>query len=266
MLSCSSMEPSSSKKPTSKRKGGSGTSRGGGGGDAINIRVAVRVRGGLDPKASVLRVRGNELTVVGGGGAGPSGAGGQSSFAFDYCYGPDSTQSQVYDDVGTQILDHAFEGYNGTIFAYGQTGSGKSHSIMGSPTQLGIVPRLAVELFERVAAAPSSHSFEVTATYAELYNEVICDLLTPGKSGLKIRQHVSTGIYVEDLTEVQVCSHEEIEKLIAEGNKARQVAATRMNERSSRSHAIFTVRAPADAPRADGRSALGGRSRRSRAQ
>merc|ERR1719487_3122267 len=112
---------------------------------------------------------------------------------------------------------------------------------MGSPQALGIVPRLAVELFQRVADAPTGASFEVTATYAELYNEVISDLLTPGNSGLKIRQHVSSGIYVEDLTEVQVSSHEEIERLIAEGNKARVVAATRMNDRSSRSHAIFTI-------------------------
>merc|ERR1712185_207832 len=125
---------------------------------------------------------------------------------------------------------------------------------MGTPTQLGIVPRLAMELFERVHAAPATASFEVTATYAELYNEVISDLLTPGNSGLKIRQHVSSGIYVEDLTEVQVSSHEEIEKLIAEGNKARSVAATRMNERSSRSHAIFTIMLRQRLPEDNGRS------------
>ena len=205
-----------------------------------NIKVAVRVRGGLPPEQGrALRVTGDSVDVLG---AGPSG--GPLSFTFDYCYGPEATQVEVYEDIGGQILDHAFEGYNGTIFAYGQTGSGKSHSIMGSPGQLGIVPRLAVELFERVAAVAASAaqaSFEVTATYLELYNEVIHDLLTPGNTNLKIRQHVSSGIYVENLTEVQVASHEEIERLIAEGNKARMVAATRMNERSSRSHAIFSI-------------------------
>ena len=211
----------------------------GGSANAQNIKVAVRVRGGLTASEAnrALKVRGQELSVMG---AGPSGS--PMDFAFDYCYGPDATQLEVYDDIGGQILDHAFEGYNGTIFAYGQTGSGKSHSIMGAPGQEGIVPRLAVELFERISNFTSERaSFEVTATYAELYNEVICDLLTPGNTGLKIRQHLSTGIYVENLTEVQVQSHEEIERLIAEGNKARQVAATRMNDRSSRSHAIFTI-------------------------
>jgi len=222
--------PATLRKPSAKRRSSNA------GDGSVNIKVAVRVRGGLDAKSSVVSCRGNELTLAGAGAKGEP-----TTFAFDHCYGPDSTQEQVYEDLGGQILDFAFEGYNGTIFAYGQTGSGKSHSIMGSPAQLGIVPRLSVELFERVRDAPASASFEVTATYAELYNEVIMDLLTPGNTGLKIRQHVSSGIYVEGLTEVQVSSHEEIERLIAEGNKARQVAATRMNERSSRSHAIMTI-------------------------
>ena len=204
----------------------------------------MRVRGGLDLAApSILNVAGNELFVQ----SQPP-----ASFAFDHLYGPDATQPEVYNDVGAKVLAAAFEGYNGTIFAYGQTGSGKSHSIMGTPHDLGIVPRLAVELFQRVADAPAGASFEITATYAELYNEVISDLLTQGNSGLKIRQHVSSGIYVEDLTEVQVSSHEEIEKLLAEGNKARSVAATRMNERSSRSHAIFTIMLRQSLPEGDG--------------
>ena len=212
--------------------------------DTCNIKVAVRVRGGCEGAGpSNLRVDGNELLVQ---------SGQPSAFAFDHCYGPEATQPEVYDDVGRKVLDAAFEGYNGTIFAYGQTGSGKTYSIMGTPLELGIVPRLAVELFQRMDDAPAGATFEVTATYAELYNEVISDLLTPGHSGLKIRQHVSSGIYVEDLTEVQVCEHEEIEKLIAEGNKARQVAATRMNERSSRSHAIFTIMLRQQLPEADG--------------
>ena len=67
---------------------------------------------------------------------------------------------------------------------------------------------------------------------------MLCDLLTPGNQGLKIRQHIKSGIYVENLTEVQVTSHNEIERLINEGGKARATAATKMNERSSRSHAV----------------------------
>ena len=155
--------------------------------DSQNIKVAVRVRpssptpSSSSSNPSPLLVDGNELFVT---------TSQPASFAFDHCYGPSSTQLEVYEDVGGKVLDAAFEGYNGTIFAYGQTGSGKSHSIMGTPQQLGIVPRLAVELFERVNAAPENATFEVTATYAELYNEVISDLLKPERSNLQVRCRV----------------------------------------------------------------------------
>ena len=208
------------------------------GGEHVNIKVAVRARPlgeGLEGEGTLLFDGATQLSLVH-----PHG-GQRSDFSFDHVYGPKATQAQLYDDLGRQILDCAFEGYNGTIFAYGQTGSGKSHTIMGTASDLGIIPRLGADLFERVEQAGESCSCVVTATYLELYNEVVCDLLSPGSHGLKIRQHLKTGIYVEDLTEVQLSNQSELERLITEGNKARQVAATRMNERSSRSHAIFTL-------------------------
>ena len=208
------------------------------GGEHVNIKVAVRVRPlgeGLEGEGTLLLDGATELSLVQ-----PQG-GQRSDFSFDHVYGPKATQAELYDDLGRQILDCAFEGYNGTIFAYGQTGSGKTHTIMGTTSDRGIIPRLGADLFERVEQAGESCAFVVTATYLELYNEVVCDLLSPGSQGLKIRQHLKTGIYVEDLTEVQLSNQSELERLITEGNKARQVAATRMNERSSRSHAIFTL-------------------------
>ena len=205
-------------------------------GTEMNIKVAVRARPPEPPGSeSMLEFDGNSVTETGAGGE-------RSTFAFDYAFGGDATQQEVYDGLGRPILDYAFEGYNGTILAYGQTGSGKSHSVMGSADDLGIIPRLSVELFERIEQAPPGVSFVVSATYLELYNEVICDLLNPGSQGLKIRQHIASGIYVEGLTEVQVSSFYELQRLITEGNRARATAATRMNERSSRSHAVFTVR------------------------
>ena len=204
-------------------------------GTEMNIKVAVRARPPRPPGSeSMLEFDGNSVTENAGGE--------RSTFAFDYAFGGDATQQEVYDGLGRPILDYAFEGYNGTILAYGQTGSGKSHSVMGSADDLGIIPRLSVELFERIEQAPPGVSFVVSATYLELYNEVICDLLNPGSQGLKIRQHIASGIYVEGLTEVQVSSFYELQRLITEGNRARATAATRMNERSSRSHAVFTVR------------------------
>ena len=154
-------------KAKSKKKASAKPLKTSGHGDSVNIQVAVRVRPlpGANSAERLSAIDGNQLTIKGT----PNGQ--PEKFIFDYLYGTDATQVQVFEDLGTQILDHAFEGYNATIFAYGQTGSGKSHSIMGTGADVGIIPRLAVSLFERVREAEDA-SFEVTATYLELYNEV----------------------------------------------------------------------------------------------
>jgi hypothetical protein len=74
----------------------------------------------------------------------------ERDFTFDYCYYTDTTQDQVYNDIGAPVINQALDGFNGTIFAYGQTGSGKSHSMMGSEQQKGIIPRLNDDLWLKV--------------------------------------------------------------------------------------------------------------------
>lgn len=170
-----------------------------------------------------------------------------------------ASQQQVYQDLGIEMLEHAFEGYNVCIFAYGQTGAGKSFTMMGKnePDQQGIIPRLCGELFERITAATSPTSamrikprFTVEVSYMEIYCERVRDLLSPKKSqstnvgsshNLRVREHPIMGPYVEDLSRLLVTSYDDISRLIDEGNKARTVAATNMNETSSRSHAVFTI-------------------------
>lgn len=170
-----------------------------------------------------------------------------------------ATQQQVYQDLGIEMLEHAFEGYNVCIFAYGQTGAGKSFTMMGKneADQQGIIPRLCGELFERITAATSPTSasrikprFTVEVSYMEIYCERVRDLLSPKKSqstnvgsshNLRVREHPIMGPYVEDLSRLLVTSYDDISRLIDEGNKARTVAATNMNETSSRSHAVFTI-------------------------
>ncbi|XP_041378535.1 kinesin-like protein unc-104 isoform X3 [Gigantopelta aegis] len=175
------------------------------------------------------------------------------SFNFDYSYWSHTTpedpnfatQKQVYDDIGLEMLDHAFEGYNVCIFAYGQTGSGKSYTMMGrnEPGQEGIIPQLCEDLFERVKKHKNDHvQFSVEVSYMEIYCERVRDLLNPSnKHSLRVREHPLLGPYVEDLSKLAVQSFEDIKNLIDEGNKARTVAATNMNETSSRSHAVFTI-------------------------
>lgn len=177
---------------------------------------------------------------------------GQKVFAFDRSYWSfnkaDShyaEQHHLHEDLGKPLLDNAFQGYNNCIFAYGQTGSGKSYSMMGYGKEHGIIPMICQDMFERIGGItqgdPNTRC-TVEVSYLEIYNERVKDLLNPGTKGnLKVREHPSTGPYVEDLAKLVVGSFQEIENLMDEGNKARTVAATNMNATSSRSHAVFTL-------------------------
>ncbi|KAL8342351.1 hypothetical protein RB598_003980 [Gaeumannomyces tritici] len=173
------------------------------------------------------------------------------AFAFDRSYwsfdksAPNyAGQSNLFDDLGKPLLDNAFQGYNNCIFAYGQTGSGKSYSMMGYGKEIGIIPMICQDMFKRIGDMQKDPNLKCTVevSYLEIYNERVRDLLNPSTKGnLKVREHPSTGPYVEDLAKLVVGSFQEIENLMDEGNKARTVAATNMNETSSRSHAVFTL-------------------------
>jgi kinesin family protein 1 len=185
--------------------------------------------------------------------AGKGGAkdGGQKVFAFDKSYWSfdknDSNyagQDSLHEDLGKPLLDNAFQGYNNCIFAYGQTGSGKSYSMMGYGKEAGVIPKICQDMFQRIGELQQDKNLicTVEVSYLEIYNERVRDLLNPSTKGnLKVREHPSTGPYVEDLAKLVVSSFNEIENLMDEGNKARTVAATNMNETSSRSHAVFTL-------------------------
>jgi kinesin family protein 1 len=176
---------------------------------------------------------------------------GAKTFAFDRSYwsfdrdAPNyAGQDNLHDDLGKPLLDNAFQGYNNCIFAYGQTGSGKSYSMMGYGAEYGIIPKICQDMFERITELQKDKNLSCTVevSYLEIYNERVRDLLNPSNKGnLRVREHPSTGPYVEDLAKLVVQSFSEIENLMDEGNKARTVAATNMNETSSRSHAVFTL-------------------------
>ncbi|XP_070692302.1 kinesin-like protein KIF13A [Pempheris klunzingeri] len=173
-------------------------------------------------------------------------------FAFDHCFwSMDESnvpkyagQEVVFKCLGEGILENAFQGYNACIFAYGQTGSGKSFSMMGNGEQPGLIPRLCCSLFERVHTEENEgHTFKVEVSYMEIYNEKVRDLLDPkgSRQSLKVREHKVLGPYVDGLSQLAVTNFEDIEVLMSEGNKSRTVAATNMNEESSRSHAVFSI-------------------------
>ena len=164
---------------------------------------------------------------------------------------PDSSgkyadQSLVFETLGKQILDNAWEGYHCCLFAYGQTGSGKSYSMVGYGANKGIVPISCEEIFKRIAnnKDPAIH-YEVEVSMLEIYNEKVQDLLVPinkrPPSGLKIRESKALGVFVADLTKYPVSSYEEISNKMEEGYQNRTIGSTLMNNTSSRAHTIVTV-------------------------
>ncbi|XP_062822091.1 kinesin-like protein KIF1B isoform X5 [Anolis carolinensis] len=219
-----------------------------------SVKVAVRVRPfnsretGKESKC-IIQMQGNSTSILNP--KNPKEP--PKSFSFDYSYWSHTSsddpcfasQSQVYNDIGKEMLQHAFEGYNVCIFAYGQTGAGKSYTMMGKQeeNQAGIIPQLCEELFEKINDNSNAEmSYSVEVSYMEIYCERVRDLLNPkNKGNLRVREHPLLGPYVEDLSKLAVTSYTDIADLMDAGNKARTVAATNMNETSSRSHAVFTI-------------------------
>ena len=180
----------------------------------------------------------------------------EKNFTFDnsfWSHNPEDDhyahQEDIYNALGEEFLDHNFEGYHTCIFAYGQTGSGKSYTMMGTPTQPGLIPRTCEDLFQRIESSASPHvSYTVRVSYFEVYNEHVRDLLTPPSHSssnhpyyLKIRESPTEGPYIKDLTDLPVKNYAELLRYMRLGDSSRTTASTKMNDTSSRSHAVFTI-------------------------
>lgn len=175
----------------------------------------------------------------------------EKCFTFDHIFwstkSDDSNyanQQTIFNTCVLPLLSHAFQGFNTCVFAYGQTGSGKTHTMFGSEegAEAGIIPRLGEEVFARISHLISENiEAKVTASYYEIYNEKVKDLIVAKKENLKVREHPLKGPYVEDLSVVLVTKASDIAALLKKGQSARTVHATNMNQHSSRSHAIFTL-------------------------
>ncbi|KAI3369314.1 hypothetical protein L3Q82_007564 [Scortum barcoo] len=165
-------------------------------------------------------------------------------FTFDGTYFIDQTTEQMYNEIAYPLVEGVTEGYNGTIFAYGQTGSGKSFTMQGvcePAAQRGVIPRAFEHIFESIQCAENT-KFLVRASYLEIYNEEIRDLLgSDTKQRLELKEHPERGVYVRDLSMHTVHSVGECERIIEQGWRNRAVGYTLMNKDSSRSHSIFTI-------------------------
>ncbi|XP_072490595.1 kinesin-like protein KIF16B isoform X5 [Notamacropus eugenii] len=227
-----------------------------------SVKVAVRVRPmnrrekDLEAKF-IIHMEKNKTTItnlkIPEGGSGDTGRERTKTFTYDFSFcSADSkspnyvSQEMVFTNLGTDVLQSAFEGYNACVFAYGQTGSGKSYTMMGNTGDSGLIPRICEGLFSRINAATKwdEASFRTEVSYLEIYNERVRDLLRRKSSktyNLRVREHPKEGPYVEDLSKHLVQNYNDVEELMDAGNINRTTATTGMNDVSSRSHAIFTI-------------------------
>ncbi|KAH8030276.1 hypothetical protein HPB51_006708 [Rhipicephalus microplus] len=192
----------------------------------------------IDMKSSeIIRMDGNKtcienLKVSPQGGAEELGRERIKEFTFDYSYWsvhPSDahfvTQEQVFNDLGQEVVDNAFEGYNACIFAYGQTGSGKTFTMMGSSNNEGLIPRICQAMYTRMKLGQNSGTtFRTEVSYLEIYNEKVKDLLKRESTqhNLRVREHPKLGPYVQDLSRHLVMDYSDVEELMARGNSHRQ--------------------------------------------
>lgn len=234
-------------------------------------------------------VSNSSSSSFGGGDGGAASTSGNSNqhllyathrFAFDAVHPPSATQEDVYLASALPSVKAVLAGYNAAIIAYGQTGAGKTHTMEGASEgdRRGIVPRVVADAFAGIeaddianganaspgsSASPTPARFLVRASYLQIYNETISDLLRPERTNLAIREDAKRGVFVEGLSEWVVRSPAEVHALMARGRAVRATGATRLNEASSRSHAVLTITIERCASVVGGGGGVGGGEERS---
>ncbi|KAA0161357.1 hypothetical protein FNF31_03817 [Cafeteria roenbergensis] len=198
------------------------------------------------------------------------------TFRFDKVFDEASTQEQVYAAAGRPVIAAALEGFNSCLLAYGQTGSGKTFTMTGADAtvssdadgvplespgpatparadsdgegggappaaDMGVIPRVARDLFEYAMDADETVEFSISVSMVEIYMEKIRCLLDPSKANLQVGEDPSKGVYLKEVTEVDVVDEDELLRVLRAGNANRAVAATGMNAGSSRSHSLFML-------------------------
>ncbi|NWI12014.1 KIF27 protein, partial [Crypturellus soui] len=212
--------------------------------EEIPVKVAVRIRPLLSKEVLhnhqvCVRLVPNTQQII---------IGKDRAFTFDFVFGKNSTQEEVYTTCIKPLVVSLTEGYNATVFAYGQTGSGKTYTIGGghiasiAEDEKGIIPRAIQELFQYISENDNI-DFSVKVSYIEVYKEELRDLLELETSvkDLHIREDEKGNTVIVGAKEYQVECADEVISLLEGGNAARHTGTTQMNEHSSRSHAIFTI-------------------------
>lgn len=161
------------------------------------------------------------------------------TFTFDYLFDAESTQEEVYDTTSKRSIEFFLKGYNASILAYGQTGTGKTFTIEGEKENPGIIYQVVGDVLNNLEGEKDT---TLTASYLQIYNEQLNDLLTNKKKNLDIKKAKHFGVFVENLTEKTISTLESAYDIIAKGSNNRTTASTKANDQSSRSHAVFILK------------------------
>ncbi|GAA5979892.1 hypothetical protein JCM11641_007578 [Rhodosporidiobolus odoratus] len=196
----------------------------------------------LSPQDSTLALTSSHPTLLKRGGRATNPE--EYEFRFDLLHIAPHPTVELYDAKIKPVVRSALGGFNGTVFAYGQTASGKTHTMMGSPSEPGIIPLAIDELFSYIHKQNTHRTYSLRVSFLEIYNEHLRDLLVSptatSNSGSKGPEIVENGL-VKNLEERAVSLPSEVLEVLREGEQRRRVGATDWNERSSRSHCVFVV-------------------------
>ena len=165
-------------------------------------------------------------------------------YSLDSVFDEQSKTKDLYDVTTKKLIEQVVQGFNSTVFAYGQTSSGKTYTMKGNDKEPGIIPLSVRDLFRMMQQLSHERDFLVRVSYMEIYNEEIRDLLADGDvcgSHVAIKQSAEQGIFVDGLQEIIVSSVDHVLQLVEQAEQERHVGETKMNKRSSRSHAIFRM-------------------------
>uniref|UniRef100_A0A669E4L4 Kinesin-like protein n=1 Tax=Oreochromis niloticus TaxID=8128 RepID=A0A669E4L4_ORENI len=165
-------------------------------------------------------------------------------YHFDVFHGEQTTQQEVFLSSVKPILPHILNGQNASVFAYGPTGAGKTHTMLGSSEQPGVIPRAVREVFKLVKAKDESDGWDysIGMSYLEIYNEKVLDLLSPNSHDLPIREDKDKNILIPGLTHMNITNFADFDKHFVPATLNRTTASTKLNQRSSRSHAILLIK------------------------
>lgn len=214
-----------------------------------SVRVVARFRPASEEELEAEGHESERAFRVAAGGQRVEALEGTQTWEFDVAFGEQCSQEAVYDAAARPVIDGLLDGYNGTIFAYGQTGSGKTHCMFGPTHDLmyqesdgrGIVPRAAQHVFGHIRNGIDGAEFVLRCSLFEVYREQLRDLLDPANPNLRIKETPRQGVFVDGLVQEFVACEDDVVRLLRAGSRLRAVAATRLNQHSSRSHVLFSL-------------------------